>query len=141
MRSGAQSRDSQISEWLAADVENDLSEILRSMAANAALHAAPESEVAVIADDDSLTEALIRNQLAQCLEGDYFQILGVDRRATRDDVLRAHVSLATTFSDAALSASLVRRFASELCEIREALAEATRLLTSDRLRLHYRAHL
>jgi hypothetical protein len=78
---------------------------------------------------------LARHALA--LEGDYFEVLGVARDASPEEVLRAYELQRRQLSPAALGPELTRTLAGELATIREVLEEAVRVVGGDELRARY----
>jgi hypothetical protein len=82
---------------------------------------------------------LARHALA--LEGDYFDVLGVSRRASPEEIRRAYELVQRDLSAAHLGPELVRSLARELETILEVTEEALRVLGSDPLRTRYEAHL
>jgi hypothetical protein len=91
--------------------------------------------------DRELDRQRIRARLALVHEGDYFQVLGVARDAGLDDIRRAHERLMRDLSTDAVGPQLERELGAELAEIREVLAEALRILSSEPLRARYRGAL
>jgi hypothetical protein len=96
------------------------------------------SPAAERARDEAIDRALVMSRHALVVEGDYFQILGVGRDASAQEIRRAHEVLAAELSPEALHPSVAGELAAELAEIRLVLAEAARLMTNDRLRRLYR---
>jgi hypothetical protein len=82
---------------------------------------------------------LARHALA--LDGDYFDVLGVSRRASAEEIQRAYESVQRDLSPARLGPELARSLARELETILEVTEEALRVLGSDPLRSRYEAHL
>jgi len=82
---------------------------------------------------------LARHSLA--LEGDYFDVLGVSRRASLEEIRRAYELVQRDLSPARLGPELARSLARELETILEVTEEALRVLGSDPLRVRYEAHL
>jgi len=90
------------------------------------------------ARDAAIDRALVLSRHALVVEGDYFQILGVSRDASAQEIRRAHEVLASELAPEALHPTVAAELAAELGEIRVVLAEAARLMTNDRLRRQYR---
>lgn len=88
--------------------------------------------------DAAIDRALVMSRHALVVEGDYFQILGVSRDASAQEIRRAHEVLASELSPEALHPTVAAELAAELEEIRAVLAEAARLMTNDRVRRQYR---
>jgi DNA-binding NarL/FixJ family response regulator len=82
---------------------------------------------------------LARYSLVQ--EGDYFEVLGVGRGVSADEIRRAHDLVLRDLAPGRLGAELSRALDDELTTIREVLEEALRVLADDRLRARYEAHL
>lgn len=93
------------------------------------------------ARDAVIDRALVLGRHALVEEGDYFQVLGVSRDATTQEIRRAHEVLDTELSSGALHPTVATELANELREIREVLAEAARLMGNEALRRRYRAAL
>ena len=91
--------------------------------------------------DEAIDRSLVKARHALVMDGDYFQILGVSRDASAQEILRAHEILAAELVPEGLHAAVVADLATELAEIRVVLAEAARLLGDERLRRQYRDHL
>ncbi|MGB8297996.1 MAG: DUF4388 domain-containing protein [Polyangia bacterium] len=81
--------------------------------------------------------AMARHALAQ--EGDYFQVLGVDRQADATDIRRAHQRLAREYSPEVLGPELAHEMKEALETIREVLDEGLRILATPALRAAYEA--
>jgi len=82
---------------------------------------------------------MARHALAQ--EGDYFQILGVDRQAEVTEIRRAHQRLLRECSAEALGPELNHELKDVVDTIREVLEEALRILSTPALRTAYAANL
>jgi hypothetical protein len=80
-------------------------------------------------------------RFAVAREGDYFQVLGVERQADAAEIRRVHERLERELRPDALGAQLGAELAGELRVIREVLDEALRVLGDDSLRARYRAAL
>ena len=76
-----------------------------------------------------------RHALAQ--EGDYFQVLGVDRQADASEIRRAHQRLLRECSPETLGPELAHELRQAVDTIREVLDEGLRILTSPALRAAY----
>jgi hypothetical protein len=76
-----------------------------------------------------------RHALAQ--EGDYFQVLGVDRQADASEIRRAHQRLLRECSPETLGPELAHELRQAVDTIREVLDEGLRILTSPALRDAY----
>jgi hypothetical protein len=76
-----------------------------------------------------------RHALAQ--EGDYFQVLGVDRQADASEIRRAHQRLLRECSPETLGRELAHELRHAVDTIREVLDEGLRILTSPALRAAY----
>ncbi len=74
-------------------------------------------------------------------EGDYFEVLGVARDATAAELQHAHERIARELAPDAIDAALSAELGDRLDAMREVVAEALRVLTNDRLRSRYLAHL
>lgn len=94
--------------------------------------------VSARARDEAIDRALVMSRHALVEEGDYFQILGVGRDASAQEIRRAHEVLTAELSPETLHPAVAGELAAELAEIRLVLAEAARLMTDDRLRRLYR---
>ena len=91
------------------------------------------------AADDRRAALLARYALVE--EGDYFEILGVSRDATADDVQRAYDRIARELDPRAISPVLAGELGAKLDAIREVVAEALRVLGDKRLRPRYQNRL
>ena len=91
--------------------------------------------------DEAIDRALVLSRHALVEEGDYFQILGVGRDASVQEIRRAHEVLAAELAPEVLHPTVAGELAAQLAEIRLVLAEAVRLMTQDGLRERYRAAL
>jgi CheY-like chemotaxis protein len=74
-------------------------------------------------------------------EGDYFEVLGVTRDATAVELQDAHERIARELAPDSIDAALSAELGDRLDAMREVVAEALRVLTDDRLRSRYLAHL
>ena len=88
----------------------------------------------------ALDRRRVRERLRLARESDYFAVLGLDRGATRAEVLRAYGDLCATFSEGLEPASQ-EALGAELAELRAALAEARDVLTDPALHSAYLARL
>lgn len=82
---------------------------------------------------------LARQALAQ--EGDYFQVLGVDRQADATEIRRAHQRLARECSAEVLGPELTHELKPVIETIREVLDEGLRILSTPALRAAYQLNL
>jgi hypothetical protein len=82
---------------------------------------------------------LARQALAQ--EGDYFQVLGVDRQADATEIRRAHQRLLRECSPESLGPELAHELKSAIETIREVLDEGLRILSTPALRAAYELNL
>jgi len=82
---------------------------------------------------------LARHSLA--LDGDYFDVLGVSRRASPEEIRRAYEVVQRDLSPSRLGPELARSLARELETILEVTEEALRVLGSAPLRTRYEAYL
>lgn len=91
--------------------------------------------------DEAIDRSLVKARHALVMDGDYFQVLGVSRDASAQEIFRAHEILVAELVPEGLHAAVVADLSTELAEIRAVLAEAARLLADERLRRRYRDHL
>jgi len=91
--------------------------------------------------DEAIDRALVQARYALILDGDYFQVLGVSRDASADEIRRAHDVLLAGVNPSALHPAVAADLRVELDEIRAVLDEALGLLENDRVRQLYREHL
>ncbi|MCA9716711.1 MAG: response regulator transcription factor [Myxococcales bacterium] len=94
----------------------------------------------------AIDRARVEERLRLLQTEDYFTALGLERGASRLEVLLAHAELLETFSDERLEPETVARYAargdaSELLALRAALDTARDVLLDDVMRAVYRAHL
>jgi hypothetical protein len=94
---------------------------------------------AAAAGADRRASLLARYALVE--EGDYFQILGIPRDATTDDVRRAHERIARELEPDAIDPVVAGELGPKLDAIREVVGEALRVLADERLRPRYQNHL
>ena len=74
-------------------------------------------------------------------EGDYFEILGIARDASTDEVQRAHDRIARELSAEAIEPALAAELGEKLDAIREVVGEALRVLADERCGRATRKHL
>jgi hypothetical protein len=91
--------------------------------------------------DEAIDRALVQARHALVIDGDYFQVLGVSRDASADQIRRAHDVLLAGVNPSALHPAVAADLRAELDEIRAVLGEACGLLENDRVRQRYREHL
>jgi hypothetical protein len=82
---------------------------------------------------------MARHALAQ--EGDYFQVLGVDREADVTEIRRAHHRLLRECAPEVLGPELTHQLKDAVDTIREVLDEAFRILSTPALRAAYQSNL
>jgi DNA-binding response OmpR family regulator len=106
-----------------------------------------ESEFDDIPTDDRRQRVVVDGRAALLAryalveEGDYFEILGVGRDATTDDVQRAYDGIARELAPDAIEPALATELGEKLDAIREVVGEARRVLADDALRPRYTKHL
>ena len=88
---------------------------------------------------DRRTALLARYALVE--EGDYFEVLGLSRDATDDEVQRAHDRIARELAPEAIDPALAGELGAKLDAIREVVGEALRVLGDKRLRPRYQNRL
>jgi hypothetical protein len=103
--------------------------------------AAPAAHDRFAVHDRDLERERVLARHALALEGDYFDVLGVSRRASPEEIRRAYELVQRDLSPARLGPELARSLARELETILEVTEEALRVLGSDPLRIRYEAHL
>ena len=91
--------------------------------------------------DDHNARARVVAKHAQVLDADYFALLGVDRHASAYEIRRAWEQLRRDFAPDRFPASLRGELAAQLADIAVVTDEAYRLLSDERIRDRYRAHL
>ncbi len=91
--------------------------------------------------DRAIDRERVLSRHALCVEGDYFQILGVSRDAAAHEIRRAHQVVTEEHSPDAFDAELAAELGAELATIRQVLRESLRVLGDDNLRIRYRSHL
>ncbi len=74
-------------------------------------------------------------------DADYFQVLGLSRDASTDEVVRAHQRLAAEVRPEAIAPAVAVSLAHEIAVVRQVLAEAIRVLGDEGMRRSYREHL
>lgn len=94
-----------------------------------------------LARDREIDRERILGRHAMAVEGDYFQVLGMSRDATANEIRAAHQRIRAAFAPETLGAELERTAARELATIRQVLDEAVRVLGSATLRARYQARL
>jgi len=87
------------------------------------------------------TRARLLERYAPVEAGDYFAVLGVSRDAGPEELLRAHASLVGEIAPDVVGPQLADELTAQLDAIRQVAAEALRVLSDDRLRPRYAAHL
>lgn len=95
---------------------------------------------AALAADASLDRARVLARYSLVQEGDYFQVLGVGRDASPQEIRRAHQTLTRELGAGALAAAVVGELGKELSAIRVVLDEALRVLDDGELRMRYQRH-
>jgi CheY-like chemotaxis protein len=90
---------------------------------------------------DQIDANRIVDRLRMAREADYFQLLGLDRDASRSEVRRAYSEVIANFQEHNLEPTTRERFSGELDELRTALVEARDVLCDDAIRSAYLAHL
>ena len=88
---------------------------------------------------DRRAALLARYQLVE--EGDYFQVLGLARNASADEIRRAHDRIALELAPEAIDPTLADELGSKLDVIREVVGEAGRVLGDEQLRPRYQNRL
>jgi hypothetical protein len=83
----------------------------------------------------------VRARYALVCESDYFQILGVDRRADANEVRRAHARLRREVAPETLGPEIWHEFKDQVETIREVLDEGLRILSTPSLRSAYEFNL
>jgi hypothetical protein len=91
--------------------------------------------------DRDIERERILTRHALAVDGDYFEVLGLPRRASAEEVRRAYEVLCQELAPGVLGLELGRTLAPELAMIREVLEEALRVLTTEALRVPYEAAL
>jgi hypothetical protein len=126
-------------------VEEEAIELVFALSAFALLRptvaaSAPAERDRFAVRDRDIERERIQARLTLAMDGDYFDVLGVSRRATIEEIQRAYELVSRELTPARLGPELSRAMARELETIREVLEEALRVLASDR-RTRYEAHL
>lgn len=75
------------------------------------------------------------------LEGDYFEVLGVARHASPDEIRRAYELVCEELAPASSGSDPWRTLAREIHTVRESVEEAMRVLGDPALKARYEAHL
>jgi hypothetical protein len=91
------------------------------------------------APDIQRERALARHALA--LDGDYFEVLGLSRHASMEEIHRAFDHVSRELTPAALGTELAGALRQEIDIILEVLEEALRVLGTESLRIRYQAAL
>jgi two-component system, OmpR family, response regulator len=91
--------------------------------------------------DRDIERERILTRHALALDGDYFEMLGVPRRASEEEIRHAYDLVGRELAPAALGLELARDLAREIEVIREVLEEALRVLGTEALRIPYEAAL
>jgi len=92
-------------------------------------------------DSAATARARVLAKHAQVLDGDYFAVLGCTRAATTYEIRRAHERSRAEFSPSRFPPALAEELGARLADIGEAVDEAFRALSDERLREVYRSHL
>jgi hypothetical protein len=87
------------------------------------------------------TRARLLERYAPVEAGDYFAVLGVSRDAEPEELRRAHASLVREIAPDVVGPQLADELTVQIDAIRQVAAEALRVLSDDRLRPRYTAHL
>ncbi len=122
-----------VAEAIADEVEIRAAAFVLGLLGHLAPELADEAEGLV-----ALDRRRVRERLRLARESDYFAVLGLDRGATRAEVLRAYADLSATFSDGLEPASQ-EALGAELEELRAALVEARDVLSDPALHSAYLA--
>jgi hypothetical protein len=104
-----------------------------------AISVPPAGEARFTARDRRIERERVLARHALALEGDYFEVLGVPRRASTEEIRRAHDLVAGALSPAVLGTELCQALSAELVTLREVLDEALRVLGTSALRAQYQA--
>lgn len=91
--------------------------------------------------DRDIERARIRARHAHAQEGDYFQVLGIAREASPEEIRSACDRIWAELDSNAIGSDLARELAPEIETIREVVEDARRVLASAVLRAQYRAAL
>jgi hypothetical protein len=97
-------------------------------------------KVAVPKEVEAAT-ALIQKKFEQVQEADYFTLLEVTPNASTEDIQQAYETLRARLSESALPKTCQQRFHDELAEIALVLSEARHILSDEKVRGAYQAHL
>jgi hypothetical protein len=87
------------------------------------------------------TRARLLERYAPVEAGDYFAVLGVSRDAGPEELRRAHAGLVREIAPDVVGPQLADELTAQIDAIRQVAAEALRVLSDDRLRPRYTAHL
>ena len=87
------------------------------------------------------TRARLLERYAPVEDGDYFAVLGVSRDAGPEELRRAHARLLQEIAPDVVGPPLADELTAQIVTIRLVAAEALRVLSDDRLRARYAAHL
>ncbi|HMF44212.1 MAG TPA: DnaJ domain-containing protein [Polyangia bacterium] len=128
--------------------EADLSSALASAPRHAATAPEGEREFDDIPTDDRRQRPSLADRRAALLaryqvieEGDYFQVLGLARNASADEIRRAYERIALELAPEAIDPELADELGPKLDVIREVVGEAARVLGDEQLRPRYQNHL
>jgi CheY-like chemotaxis protein len=136
-----------LSEGIDALFEADLSSALAAAPRTAT---APEGEREFddMPTDDRRQRPSLSDRRASLLaryalveQGDYFEVLGLGRDASADEVRRAHDRIVLELAPGAIDPLLAGELGQKLDAIREVVGEAARVLGDARLRPRYQNHL
>jgi hypothetical protein len=103
--------------------------------------AAPDDRRSFPVRDRDIERERILTRYALALDGDYFEVLGLPRRASSEEIRRAYHLVCQELAPATLGLELARTVAREVEVVREVLEEALRVLGSETLRIPYEAAL
>jgi hypothetical protein len=103
--------------------------------------AAPTNGTAGHGPRPSAERSRVLARYALVEEGDYFQVLDLQRTATLEEVRHAHATLMRDLAPTSLPSSLVSELGAELRAIRVVLDEALRVLGEPEMRRRYETHL
>jgi DnaJ-class molecular chaperone len=74
-------------------------------------------------------------------DADYFQVLGLSRQASGEEIERAHQRLADEVRPERITPAVAAALAHEIAVVRRVLSEAIRVLGDEGMRRSYRDHL
>jgi len=138
---------------LLAELTNGIDALLDAELSSVVFDAEPVAVAEREFDDEQVTanrrppapapadRATLMARAALVDEGDYFEVLGVARDATAEELRHAHERIARELAPETIDAALSAELGDRLDAMREVAAEALRVLTDDRLRSRYLAHL